>query len=117
MKDQPRPKRGKSVLKIIFAGQTTEDGPLTAAERAYFKELNRIVDAIYERADSAFHWTWHKLAIEAELTYPTVCKLGNRETKRPQFLTVYKLAAAVGWTLTTMQHPTKKTQVPVVKAA
>jgi hypothetical protein len=62
---------------------------------AYRKDLNEFIDEIYARAANN-KWSWSKLASRALLTQATVAKLGHRETRWPQLLTVWKLARAVG---------------------
>jgi AraC-like DNA-binding protein len=65
----------------------------------YFRALHRLIDQIFSEAADHFEWTWAKLASHANLSYPTVVNLGERQTKYPRFQTVYKLAHAVGWKL------------------
>lgn len=71
-----------------------------AEEREYFRALHTILDEIYKEATNKFEMTWAELAQEAELTYLTVKKLGERETRYPRFHTVFKLAQAVNWHVT-----------------
>ena len=71
--------------------------------RNYTDYLNRLTDDIF--AEAARHWDWetnselNQWAREAGLHYMTIWKLGTRETKSPQLLTVWKLAKSVGWTM------------------
>lgn len=65
-------------------------------ERKYAKYLHNIVDEIFEVAATDKDWTWSKLAHVAGLSYSTVLKLGNRQTRYPRHMSVWKLAKAVG---------------------
>lgn len=56
--------------------------------------LNRLVDEIF---DCALDWSWSDWASASGLCPETVRRLGERETKRPQFRTVLLLAQAVGY--------------------
>jgi hypothetical protein len=76
-----------------------EDEELTPLQKAYFKDLHRLIDSIYKEAADQHEWTWNKLAGVSGLSSITVNNLGNRHTRYPQFLTVYKLAKAVGWVI------------------
>lgn len=104
------PKSGKPTLKMIqsVAAETPTGEKLTPEERKYFKALHTIIDEIYERAKTEFSLTWSQLAGRAGVGYMTVCCLGERRTRFPQFRTVYKLAKAVGWDLVT-KGQSKKT--------
>lgn len=76
-------------------------------ERAYFADLHKLVDLIFTEACD-LEWTWSRLAEEAGVGYMTVDNLGMRRTKRPQFRTIYRLAAAVGFEIITQAKPKKK---------
>lgn len=61
----------------------------------WLEDLHRIIDAVYEAAYSR-DWTWADLARFADVSYYTVWRLGERDTRYPQTLTIWKLAKAVG---------------------
>ena len=65
--------------------------------RAYHNHRKDLVDEIYTEAAKTM--TWAELAREAGIAYTTVERLGSYETKRPQELTIWKLARAVGMEL------------------
>jgi len=67
-------------------------------EQDYVRELNRLVDAIYQDATDR-GWSWIDLAGEAGVAVTTVYHLGERQTRFPEFRTVFRLAAAVGMQL------------------
>lgn len=68
--------------------------------RSYYeRELNRLVDEIYEEACNVRGWKWQKLADKAGLSYQTIRRLGNRETRLPQLRTVILLVKAVGMSI------------------
>ena len=48
------------------------------SERQYFSDLHKIVDEVYSLAADKYGWTWSQLAVNAELCYSTVGKLGDR---------------------------------------
>lgn len=86
---------GKPTSKLkLREGET-----LTPEEKKFYQTLHGIIDKIYEAAKNDFQMNWNQLAGRAGLTYHTVYALGERLTRYPQFLTVYKLAKAVGWEL------------------
>lgn len=85
-------------------------------EREYFRSLHKILDDIYLVATNKYELTWKELAEAAELTYITVKKLGERETRYPRFHTVFKLAQAVGWQISVASGK-KVTKKPKLKAA
>lgn len=64
-----------------------------------YRELNKIVDQIYEEAGE-LNMSWPKLAAKAGLSYITVYRLGIRWTQYPRAATVLRLAKAVGFTIT-----------------
>lgn len=68
---------------------------LSREERAYYRDLHEKVDEIYEAA-ARLEWSWSVLASNAGLSYQTVCRLGDRVTRFPGYMTIYKLATAVG---------------------
>jgi DNA-binding phage protein len=81
---------------------------LITIERDYAVELNSLVDQIYQRAADVHDWSWAALAYQAGLSYSTVLKLGNYETRLPHLRTVYKLAKAVGLRVTLVATVAKK---------
>ncbi len=110
---------GMSDAKDMLDGKKSLPKPQTIdkTERDYFRDLHKLVDLIYDEA-AALEWTWGRLADEAGICYATADNLGVRRTKRPQFRTVYKLAAAVGYALVPQELPKQKSRTKVkVKAA
>ena len=109
---------GKPQLKIIRLADvkcalklhSKNISDITAEDIEYFIHLHRIVDQVYQEAADTYKWTWSDLAREAGLANSTVESLGNRCTKWPRFMTVYKLCRAVGWELVlqTSKKATKK---------
>ncbi len=64
-------------------------------DNVYVPDLNRLVDHLFKEAADQ-KWSWTRLAEESGLAYSTVKKLGNYETRYPQFRTVQLLAKALG---------------------
>lgn len=95
------PKQGRPKLRIVGGNNPNKRKPDfdTPTDKAYYQDLHRIIDRIFEEAKESFDWTWSQLAFHSELTYATVNNLGERITKYPRFQTIYKLARAIGWTL------------------
>lgn len=68
----------------------------------YYKELDAVLDILFNKAAEQGIASWVELARETKgvdgigLTCETIVRLGERITKRPQFRTVLILAAAVG---------------------
>lgn len=62
--------------------------------KGYSADLARIVDEIF---DAAYRrdWSWSDLARFAGVHYWTVWRMGERITRFPQLLTVWKLAKAL----------------------
>ena len=115
---KPAPKRGKGPrLRVVPAAPTERANAPTwsKTERAYFAELHRIVDEVFETAASTYDWTWSQLAVHAECAYQTVANLGDRQTKWPRFSTIYKLSKAVGIDLV-LSKPKKQRKTPALKA-
>lgn len=117
-------KKGKAMtLRVIGVNEEMLEGkkPLPTpakidkTEREYFASLHKLVDLIFLEA-SELEWTWSRLAEVAGVGYLTVDNLGMRRTQRPQFRTIYRLAAAVGFEIVTQSNPKKKKRT-VVKAA
>lgn len=81
------------------------------AQRDFSELLNRVTDDIY--AEAAKIWDWEtshereQWAAAAGLHPNTIWYLGTRETKNPQFLTIFKLARSVGWKVQ-LDHGTVK---------
>lgn len=101
---RPNAKAGKPKLKLKVIGITVNGkvkekpiGELSASERQYFRDLHKIIDDVFAEAAASFDWTWSQLAVNSGLSYQTVANLGDRQTKWPRFLTIYRLAKAVGW--------------------
>jgi len=63
------------------------------------EDLARIVDEIFNEAYRR-DWTWSDLARFAGVCYGTVWRMGERDTRFPQALTVWKLAKAVQMSVT-----------------
>lgn len=117
-----RPKIGNLVkrptLRVISneLGSAEEPVRLSASEREYFQQLHTLIDQVFTHAAQEYNFTWAELAREAGLNYDTVAKLGNRLTKWPRYATVFKLARAVGWSLSLVQSG-KSTSVSMRKTA
>jgi len=101
----PRPK-----FRVVSDDELKEPPQLSSAERAYYRQLHRIIDDIYTRASSEYDMTWSRLADTAGLAYQTVAKLGDRETKFPRHMTIFKLARAVGMNLELQELPKQTTK-------
>lgn len=86
------------------------------AEKDYLQNLNAVVDVIFGVAYTEKEWTWTQLAAAAGLSYATVCNLGNRLTRFPEYRSLYRLAKAVGLELTTVSRGGKK-QLRLKRAA
>jgi len=78
-----------------------------AFERRYMNDLHKAVDQIFEKAADEYDWSWKEFAENANVSYITVTKLGNRETRYPRHCTIYKLAEAVGMELTLSKRQVK----------
>lgn len=96
------PLKGKPKKKTVQDSKSYD-----LEERRYFSTLHKLIDEVFEEASKTHGLTWHQLAIKADLAYLTVWKLGFRETRWPQFKTVYKLAKAVGWELQFIESENK----------
>lgn len=114
------PKMGKPPkLRVVGraddARKPSEFGP---ADALYFRELHRIVDDVFKEAAEENGWSWSQLADNAGLSYQTVSNLGERQTKWPQFRTVWRLCKAVGWDLLAKPQPkSKRTTLRLAKSA
>ena len=107
------PKIGKPKLKLRVIGVTENGktrnkpiGEFPIEERQYFRDLHKIIDEIFAEAANQNEWTWSQLASHAGLAYQTVANLGDRATKWPRFMTIYRLAKSVGWELVVRETKT-----------
>lgn len=66
------------------------------AEADYEQALEAATDLIFDYATFTLDWSWQTLAIEADVNYSTVRRLGERQTRFPQWRTFWKLAKACG---------------------
>jgi hypothetical protein len=83
--------QGKKVRKLrIVKSKQREDVD-------YIKKLDKILDDIFKYADEELGWCWFELHKQSGLSYTTVCRLGRRETRLPQFRTIIVLAQTIGW--------------------
>lgn len=103
MSEERKPKIGKPILKVVHA----EQDKMSPDETEYFTALHKIIDEIYVEAANNHKWTWSQIAVHAGLSYMTVVKLGERQTKYPRHMTIYKLAKSVGWKLMVVNEVTK----------
>ena len=107
------PKAGKPPkLRVIVVNvngkpRSKKIGDLSSIEQQYFRQLHRLVDEVFSEAYSKYGWTWAGLARNANLSYQTVAKLGDRITRYPAHMTVYKLGRAVGWDIVFQQSKQK----------
>lgn len=103
-------KSGKMTPRPKFRVVGDLDNPpeLSTSEKAYYRQLHRIIDDIYTCAANEYGMTWCQLATSAGLAYNTVRKLGDRETKFPRHMTIFKLARAVGMSLELQEPESKK---------
>lgn len=101
------PKMGKPKLRIV-GGNSPRKPDFPPDERDYFVQLHKLIDRIYQVAADRFEWTWNQLAAHANLGYTTVSNLGERYTKYPRYLTVHKLAIAVGFELAIQENNRNK---------
>lgn len=115
-------KSGRPTLKLTVIGVPVKGkkrevpfAKLPVSEQRYFRDLHKIIDEVFEEAHETHGWSWSQLADEAGLAHQTVGNLGDRVTKYPRFMTIYRLAKAVGWELVTNQSP-KKAAASVRKA-
>lgn len=73
------------------------------APDGWLEDLHRIIDVIFEEAYRR-DWTWADLARFAGVSYYTVWRLGERDTRYPQTLTVWKLSKSVGMSVKIVQN-------------
>lgn len=66
------------------------------AERDYLTALHQLIDELYEIAWVDKGWSWHELARQSGVSTSTIVRLGNRETRFPEFRSVWLIAKAVG---------------------
>jgi len=67
-------------------------------DKPYFKELDRILDVLFEVAADR-NMGWQELATSSGLSIQTVINLGERWTRRPQFRTVCLIAGALDYNI------------------
>jgi len=101
----PRPK-----FRVVSDDDLKDPPQLSSAEKAYYRQLHRMIDEIYTRAASEYGMTWSKLADTAGLAYQTVANLGDRQTKFPRHMTIFKLARAVEMELELQEPPKQATK-------
>jgi len=63
--------------------------------QVYFKSLDALVDRLFQIAFDK-KYTWAEMASISGIGAATISKLGNRETRFPQYRTVELLAHALG---------------------
>lgn len=80
---------------------------ISSLEKKYSNHLHDLIDEIYEIA-AAKQWTWSELALNSGISYSTVLKLGNRDTKYPRHMTIWKMAKAVGKDIELVRHLMRK---------
>jgi DNA-binding phage protein len=68
------------------------------SERAFYQELNLLTDQLYKNA-AGRGLNWTSLAAISGLSAACVSRLGRRKTRYPQFMTVWKIARALGYKL------------------
>lgn len=73
------------------------------APDGWLEDLHRLIDVIFEQAYRR-DWTWADLARFSKLSYYTVWRLGERDTRYPQTLTVWKLARAVNMSIKIVEN-------------
>lgn len=114
------PKMGKPPKLRVIPAPPADERPnapkWSRTERAYFADLHSIVDEVYDEAANTFDWTWSQLATHAELCYATVARLGDRDTKWPRYMTVYKLCKAVGIDLVLVKQKKPQRKALALKA-
>ena len=116
----PAPKSGKPKLKLKVIGVTVNGkiknkkiGELSAIERKYYSDLHKIIDEVFSEAEKTHDWNWGQLAEQAGLARTTVDNLGDRITKYPRFMTIYRLALAVGWELVIRERKATKAALKI----
>lgn len=107
---------GLDSLKVLLGVHKKKPSEFTPTELQYFRDLHKIIDDIFTEAANSFQWTWAQLSAHAGLSPQTVSSLGERITRYPRFMTVYKLAQAVGWDLIAKESK-KKASTPALKIA
>lgn len=117
MSERSRPKIGKPQLKLVGGMTKKEAAKFLPEELEYFRSLHQILDEIFEEAANSFGWTWSQLSVHSGLSYETVRRLGDRETRWPRYYTVHKLAKAVGWSLTVVSGKKAMKKVSKIKLA
>ena len=94
------------LFKILSYTYEIQDKSMLEDIRNFHKS-RQIIDEIYVEAANNHKWTWSQIAVHAGLSYMTVVKLGERQTKYPRHMTIYKLAKSVGWKLMVVNEVTK----------
>lgn len=72
--------------KTVWNGKPLPDG--------YETDLNRMADVLFNEAYRR-DWSWADLARFSDVSHYTVWRLGERKTRVPQILTIWKLAKAL----------------------
>ena len=67
--------------------------------RAYIRHLNEFIDAVFDRNYAHYNRSDRELAAAADLNVNTVIRIASKQTRLPRHLTIWKLATAVGMTL------------------
>ena len=91
-------------LKVVGRLDPKERKRRQALEDQYARYLHGIVEELF---DVAWHkdWSWPEFAKAAGVCYSTVLKLGNRHTRYPRHMTVWKMAKALGLSYS-FEYPT-----------
>lgn len=74
----------------------------------YLADLHATLDQLFTYAAEVLQFTWRQLAKEADLSYVTVKRLGERQTRFPRWQTVWKIARACGISMTLVHAQSKK---------
>jgi transcriptional regulator with XRE-family HTH domain len=85
---------------------------LRTIEKNYSVNLNQFTDQVFQAMEQR-KWTQTDFALRAGLAVSTVSNLNHCVTKLPRFMTVFKLARAVGMELSLRN--VKADAVPVLK--
>lgn len=113
--EEKKPRMGKPVKLRVVSNDSPKEAPPTEADRAYYRDLHKVIDQVFQEAANAYDWTWSRLAVQAGLGYMTVANLGDRKTRWPRFSTIWRLCKAVGWDLKIATKP--KSQRKIIKLA
>jgi AraC-like DNA-binding protein len=119
MKKKRPPRMGKPP-KLVVIGMNVNGrvrrkklSQFQPTEREYYRDLHYIIDQVFATAAEEYDWTWAQLASHANLSSSTVASLGERMTRWPRFMTIYKLAKAIGWELVLKEGKIKRTAMRV----